>query len=1110
MSEKNPSDNEVVVEQEQQAAPSAESLPFPAASAFHPVRTLASTGVPALHPSLVQSTSAFQPVSQPPLAQSLPEASMASEPNVDRMITALRQIQLLQQQLHTQPAPPPPATQPTPQLLMAQLLQKQAQQSASTQQLLDRFPQLNPDLVELLRNSSLHTNSLIQIPPTTLADQSLTLLQQLQQSSQSAITDRLLANYQKNVADQQQQMIMKGMKNFTENLPNLSTIINQNKSQPLPAASSSAQVTTYKHPIRRGPGRPRRQPDPLPSSRPPTIQTRIQPSADERISHPNSSDSCSNITNFLMKFNQSHEAEFSRKAIESLIKKLKDRPDDIDNLLQAITTDGRHEGGCILIPRTLDGRLQVAGRKGFPHVVYARIFRWADLHKNEIRGLSLCKTNFDIKADHVCVNPYHYERIPQSVTVDLGNPMMSHASRYTKRPFQNDMRFQLPIEPSATVAVPPDPAHNVDKHSKPKRSRNDEHYPMIATPPEDIMRTLQKRQAEMKEEKMIATTSQITVNTDTVDAVTSAAAFNNDLIHTSLAETLLLNAATQNFLKKNLISPSIGINQGFLQTPQLQNQMSAGLLAEDSAQKQMADNVAQKLFEAIVREKTEQLQNEASHKEPISTQAAPMAPAKVEELAKKLTQHYHNQGVDADGQLLVIEQPENPESQTQAAMPAKSIEEVLEKDLSSHDPIKTLKDRLMLDLTLNKHNKNTVDSEGYDLRMFCKMHPLSATVFMELVTEMCSNMGPQVSPDLVKNALADMHSAKTELSDQIAAILGRFSNSKRMIDTPASSLGSPRMEPRAVVPQIRQVINDVIGKLEDSEKFIIEPLENLVTVLDQQSPEDALRQLICAMFNHDITKYTTPEKPPQEEASGGLDRTCSFKYFELGRQRGPTFHGKNAVVAVGVMPPSMEHKLCDFFSLTEAISQDDNEMPLNLQRFLNYNRSRIGRGFMVETTREGDVYIKSVNSSGLLVTTGYLDREDSFTPNDRRHTLSEGQVMKVYDFKQAFHQMCFWISHRENVRNETGSDETGERFISQMRALCAVRCMYNVDWSEGASPDFNKTPCAVEFYVNGALVVLNELLDNPRKARYYVRHGRLPRKYRVPTAEEERSRRTTV
>ncbi|CAD5210957.1 unnamed protein product [Bursaphelenchus xylophilus] len=51
-------------------------------------------------------------------------------------------------------------------------------------------------------------------------------------------------------------------------------------------------------------------------------------------------------------------------------------------------------------------------------------------------------------------------------------------------------------------------------------------------------------------------------------------------------------------------------------------------------------------------------------------------------------------------------------------------------------------------------------------------------------------------------------------------------------------------------------------------------------------------------------------------------------------------------------------------------------------------------------------------------------------------------------------------------REAIGSSDV-ERFISQMRALCAVRCMYNVDWSEGASPDFNKTPCAVEFDVNG-------------------------------------------
>lgn len=55
--------------------------------------------------------------------------------------------------------------------------------------------------------------------------------------------------------------------------------------------------------------------------------------------------------------------------------------------------------------------VQVASRKGFPHVIYSRIWRWPDVHKNELKHLKFCQYAFDLKQDGICVNPYHYERV---------------------------------------------------------------------------------------------------------------------------------------------------------------------------------------------------------------------------------------------------------------------------------------------------------------------------------------------------------------------------------------------------------------------------------------------------------------------------------------------------------------------------------------------------------------------------------------------------------------------------------------------------------------------------------------------------------------------------
>ncbi|KAI1280599.1 Mothers against decapentaplegic -like protein 4 [Halotydeus destructor] len=143
---------------------------------------------------------------------------------------------------------------------------------------------------------------------------------------------------------------------------------------------------------------------------------------------PTSADACLSIVHSLMCHRQGGESEtFSKRAIESLVKKLKEKRDELDSLITAITTNGAHPSKCVTIQRTLDGRLQVAGRKGFPHVIYARIWRWPDLHKNELKHVKYCQYAFDLKCDSVCVNPYHYERVV-SPGIDLSGLSLSHSS----------------------------------------------------------------------------------------------------------------------------------------------------------------------------------------------------------------------------------------------------------------------------------------------------------------------------------------------------------------------------------------------------------------------------------------------------------------------------------------------------------------------------------------------------------------------------------------------------------------------------------------------------------------------------------------------------------
>uniref|UniRef100_A0A3B4CGU0 Mothers against decapentaplegic homolog n=1 Tax=Pygocentrus nattereri TaxID=42514 RepID=A0A3B4CGU0_PYGNA len=173
---------------------------------------------------------------------------------------------------------------------------------------------------------------------------------------------------------------------------------------------------------------------------------------------PTSNDACLSIVHSLMCHRQGGESEtFAKRAIESLVKKLKEKKDELDSLITAITTNGAHPSKCVTIQRTLDGRLQVAGRKGFPHVIYARLWRWPDLHKNELKHVKYCQFAFDLKCDSVCVNPYHYERVV-SAGIDLSGLTLSGSSGLmVKDEYDYDCPSSLPSSEGhiQTIQHPP-------------------------------------------------------------------------------------------------------------------------------------------------------------------------------------------------------------------------------------------------------------------------------------------------------------------------------------------------------------------------------------------------------------------------------------------------------------------------------------------------------------------------------------------------------------------------------------------------------------------------------------------------------------------------------
>ncbi|KAH8267497.1 hypothetical protein KR018_008521, partial [Drosophila ironensis] len=137
------------------------------------------------------------------------------------------------------------------------------------------------------------------------------------------------------------------------------------------------------------------------------------------------------------------EEKWAEKAVDSLVKKLKKRKGAIEELERALSCPGQ-PSKCVTIPRSLDGRLQVSHRKGLPHVIYCRVWRWPDLQSHhELKPLELCQYPFSAKQKEVCINPYHYKRVESPV---LPPVLVPRHSEYA--PGHSMLQFNHVAEPS--------------------------------------------------------------------------------------------------------------------------------------------------------------------------------------------------------------------------------------------------------------------------------------------------------------------------------------------------------------------------------------------------------------------------------------------------------------------------------------------------------------------------------------------------------------------------------------------------------------------------------------------------------------------------------------
>ena len=150
--------------------------------------------------------------------------------------------------------------------------------------------------------------------------------------------------------------------NILNSINNGSVMPNPNMSGQSTGSYNNNNLTIITTPMMNGMASQQQQHHPPQSQTPstPGMQSPVGQTSSSSTGY-SSNETWSSVVHSLMCHLQSSDNEqFAKRAIESLAKKLKDKPDEMDALMTAVQKKGAVPTKCITIPRTLDGRLQVS------------------------------------------------------------------------------------------------------------------------------------------------------------------------------------------------------------------------------------------------------------------------------------------------------------------------------------------------------------------------------------------------------------------------------------------------------------------------------------------------------------------------------------------------------------------------------------------------------------------------------------------------------------------------------------------------------------------------------------------------------------------------------